>query len=121
MNGLQSIPRTHQGEQLSYISPQEAQLLRQHGGGVAPDGGQLRGPGGIPRFEASDFTQKAAADMAFFQQMLPEYTSVQHLNQSKGSNYAQAGHARISRGNYGGKNAYGQSGSNPRARTRTRI
>jgi hypothetical protein len=29
--------------------------------------------------------------MAFFQQMLPEYTSVQHLNQSKGSNYAQAG------------------------------
>jgi hypothetical protein len=50
MNGLQSIPRTHQGEQLSYISPQEAQLLRQHGGGVAPDGGQLLGPGGIPRF-----------------------------------------------------------------------
>ena len=51
MNGLQSIPRTHQGEQLSYISPQEAQLLRQQGGGVAPDGGQLLGPGGIPSFE----------------------------------------------------------------------
>lgn len=50
MNGLQSIPRTHQGEQLSYISPQEAQLLRQQGGGVAPDGGQLLGPGGIPSF-----------------------------------------------------------------------
>ena len=52
MNGLQSIPRTHQGEQLSYISPQEAQLLRQQGGGVAPDGGQLQGPGGIPSFNA---------------------------------------------------------------------
>ena len=51
MNGLQSIPRTHQGEQLSYISPQEAQLLRQQGGGVAPDGGQLLGPGGIPSFQ----------------------------------------------------------------------
>ena len=50
MNGLQSIPRTHQGEQLSYISPQEAQVLRQLGGGVAPDGGQLLGPGGIPSF-----------------------------------------------------------------------
>ena len=50
MNGLQSIPRTHQGEQLSYISPQEAQLLRQLGGGVAPDGGQLLGPGDIPSY-----------------------------------------------------------------------
>ena len=91
MNGLQSIPRTYQGEQLSYISPQEAQLLRQQGGGVAPDGGQLLGPGGIPSFGPSDIAQRAAADMAFFQQMLPEYTSVQHLNQSKGGSYAQAG------------------------------
>lgn len=92
MNGLQSIPRTHQGEHLAYISPQEAQMLRQQGGGMAPDGGQLQGPGGIPSFSSgADAAAKAAADIAFFQQMLPEYTSVRHLNQSKGSNYAQAG------------------------------
>ena len=62
MNGLQSIPRTHQGEQLSYISPQEAQLLRQQGGGVAPDGGQLLGPGGIPSFQGANFAWKAYQD-----------------------------------------------------------
>jgi len=95
MNNLQSIPRTHQGEHLAYISPQEAQMLRQQGGGMAPDGGQLQGPGGIPSFQVggggADIAQRAAGDMAFFQQMLPEYTSVQHLNQSKGGSYAQAG------------------------------
>ena len=55
MNGLRSIPRTHQGENLAYISPQEAQMLRQQGGGIAPDGGQLQGPGGIPSFEAPNW------------------------------------------------------------------
>ena len=53
MSGLRSIPRTHQGEHLAYISPQEAQMLRQQGGGVASDGGQLRGPGGIPSFRGA--------------------------------------------------------------------
>ena len=55
MNGLRSIPRTHQGENLAYISPQEAQMLRQQGGGIAPDGGQLQGPGGIPSFFAPNY------------------------------------------------------------------
>ena len=50
MTGITTIPRTHNGEGLAYISPQEAQMLRQQGGGVAPDGGQLQGPGGIPSF-----------------------------------------------------------------------
>jgi hypothetical protein len=53
MSGLRSIPRTHRGEHLAYISPQEAQMLRQQGGGVASDGGQLRGPGGIPSFRGA--------------------------------------------------------------------
>jgi len=52
--GLSSIPkRTTLGGQdhmLSYITPQEAQMLRQQGGGVTPTGGQYRGPGGVPAF-----------------------------------------------------------------------
>ena len=52
--GLSSIPkRTTIGGQdhmLSYITPQEAQMLRKQGGGVTPTGGQYRGPGGVPAF-----------------------------------------------------------------------
>ena len=52
--GLSSIPkRTTLGGQdhmLSYITPQEAQMLREQGGGVTPSGGQYTGPGGLPSF-----------------------------------------------------------------------
>ena len=52
--GIQSLPirpvLSGQQHELSYITPGEAQLLRQYGGGVTPDGGQYRGPGGIPSF-----------------------------------------------------------------------
>ena len=54
--GLSSIPkRTTLGGQdhmLSYITPQEAQMLREQGGGVTPSGGQYTGPGGLPSFVA---------------------------------------------------------------------
>lgn len=46
MNGTNIIPRTHNGEGLAYISPEEAIWLRQMGGGI--DGNT--GPGGIPSF-----------------------------------------------------------------------
>jgi hypothetical protein len=52
--GLASLPTRPilGGEQheLSYITPEEAQLLRRHGGGVTPSGGQYTGPGGLPAF-----------------------------------------------------------------------
>ena len=52
--GIQSLPirpvLAGQQHELSYITPEEAQLLRQYGGGVTPDGGQYRGPGGVPAF-----------------------------------------------------------------------
>ena len=59
MNGINAIPRTHNGEGLAYISPEEAIWLRQMGGGVPANPqtgqldprGQLRGPGGIPSFQ----------------------------------------------------------------------
>jgi len=35
---------------LAYITPEEASTLRAQGGGVTPDGGQRRGPGGIASF-----------------------------------------------------------------------
>jgi hypothetical protein len=58
MNGINAIPRTHNGEGLAYISPEEAIWLRQMGGGVPfnPQTGQLDqtrqsiGPGNIPSF-----------------------------------------------------------------------
>ena len=37
---------------LAYITPEEASTLRAQGGGVTPDGGQRRGPGGIAAFWA---------------------------------------------------------------------
>ena len=52
--GLTSLPTrpvlAGQQHELSYITPEEAQLLRQYGGGVTPSGGQYRGPGGVPAF-----------------------------------------------------------------------
>jgi len=52
--GIQSLPirpvLSGQQHELSYITPEEAQLLRQYGGGVTPDGGQYRGPGGISAY-----------------------------------------------------------------------
>ena len=39
-----------QDHMLSYITPEEAAMLRQQGGGVTPTGGQYRGPGGVPAF-----------------------------------------------------------------------
>ena len=62
MTGITTIPRTHNGEGLAYISPQEAQMLRQQGGGVAPDGGQLQGPGGIPSFQCFVAGSKVTMD-----------------------------------------------------------
>jgi len=61
MNGINAIPRTHNGEGLAYISPEEAIWLRQMGGGVPtnPQTGQLDqtrqafGPGQIPSFVQS--------------------------------------------------------------------
>ena len=35
---------------LAYITPEEAASLREQGGGVAPDGGQYTGPGGVASF-----------------------------------------------------------------------
>ena len=52
--GISALPRkTKLGGQdhlLSYITPQEAHMLREQGGGVTPTGGQYRGPGGVPAF-----------------------------------------------------------------------
>ena len=52
--GLSALPRRTVlgGEEhlLSYITPEEAQMLREEGGGVTPTGGQYRGPGGLPAF-----------------------------------------------------------------------
>ena len=54
--GLSSLPKrttlSGQDHMLSYITPQEAQMLRREGGGVTPTGGQYRGPGGVPAFVA---------------------------------------------------------------------
>ena len=60
MTGITTIPRTHNGEGLAYISPQEAVWLRQMGGGVPTDpqtgqrnqSQQLLGPGNVPTFVA---------------------------------------------------------------------
>ena len=52
--GLTSVPIRPilggQPHELSYITPEEARMLRQQGGGVTPTGGQYRGPGGLPAF-----------------------------------------------------------------------
>ena len=52
--GLSSLPKRTtlrgQDHMLSYITPEEARMLRQQGGGVTPTGGQYRGPGGVPAF-----------------------------------------------------------------------
>ena len=52
--GLTSLPirpvLAGQQHELSYITPEEARMLRQQGGGVTPTGGQYRGPGGLPAF-----------------------------------------------------------------------
>jgi len=52
MNGINAIPRTHNGEGLAYISPGEAIWLRQRGGGVPPNdpSGQIT-KFGIPSFQ----------------------------------------------------------------------
>ena len=54
--GISSLPRKTtlggQEHMLSYITPTEARMLRQQGGGVTPTGGQYRGPGGVPAFRA---------------------------------------------------------------------
>ena len=36
---------------LAFITQDEAMRLRQMGGGIGPDGGQMQGPGGIPAFK----------------------------------------------------------------------
>jgi len=93
MNGLRSIPRKHQGEHLAYISPQEAQMLRRQGGGVAPDGGQLQGPGGIPSFQNGPGggnpldMQQIQKNQRLFESVLGnDYDDIRHLNQSRGYN-----------------------------------
>ncbi len=52
--GLTSLPTrpvlAGQQHELSYITPEEARMLRQQGGGVTPSGGQYTGPGGVPAF-----------------------------------------------------------------------
>jgi hypothetical protein len=52
--GLASLPQNPvlggQEHMLAYITPEEASTLRAQGGGVTPDGGQRRGPGGIASF-----------------------------------------------------------------------
>ena len=52
--GLTSLPTrpvlAGQQHELSYITPEEARMLRQQGGGVTPTGGQYTGPGGVPAF-----------------------------------------------------------------------
>ena len=52
--GIASLPQNPvlggQQHMLAYITPEEASTLRAQGGGVTPDGGQRRGPGGIASF-----------------------------------------------------------------------
>ena len=52
--GLTSVPIRPilggQPHELSYITPEEARMLRQQGGGVTPTGGQYRGPGRLPAY-----------------------------------------------------------------------
>jgi hypothetical protein len=52
--GIASLPKNPvlggQEHMLAYITPEEASTLREQGGGVTPDGGQRRGPGGIASF-----------------------------------------------------------------------
>ena len=52
--GLTSVPIRPvlggQQHELSYITPEEARMLRQQGGGVTPTGGQYRGPGRLPAY-----------------------------------------------------------------------
>ena len=59
MNGINAIPRTHNGEGLAYISPGEAIWLRQRGGGVPPNdpSGQIT-KFGIPSFQAPDWFKR---------------------------------------------------------------
>ena len=53
VDGVTTIPRTHDGESLAYISPEEALRLREMGGGVPPNdpSGQIT-KFGIPSFNA---------------------------------------------------------------------
>ena len=66
--GISALPRkTTLGGQdhlLSYITPQEARMLREQGGGVTPTGGQYRGPGGLPAFVVGPGAPSAAAAAA---------------------------------------------------------
>ena len=66
--GLSDLPRRTVlgGEEhlLSYITPEEAQMLREEGGGVTPTGGQYRGPGGVPAFFVGPGAPSAAAAAA---------------------------------------------------------
>lgn len=66
--GLSSLPKRTtlrgQDHMLSYITPEEARMLRQQGGGVTPTGGQYRGPGGVPAFFVGPGAPSAAAAAA---------------------------------------------------------
>jgi hypothetical protein len=65
--GIASLPKNPvlagQEHMLAYITPEEASTLRAQGGGVTPDGGQRRGPGGIASFGWA--TSSGAAGMGF--------------------------------------------------------
>jgi hypothetical protein len=63
--GIASLPKNPvlggQEHMLAYITPEEASTLRAQGGGVTPDGGQYRGPGGIAAFAPVGLSGTAAA------------------------------------------------------------
>ena len=61
VDGVNTIPRTHGGESLAYISPEEASYLREIGGGVPTNNpsGQIT-KFGIPSFEAPNWVTNQA-------------------------------------------------------------
>jgi len=61
VDGVTTIPRTHDGESLAYISPEEALRLRKSGGGVPPNhpSGQIT-KFGIPSFAAPNWVTNQA-------------------------------------------------------------
>ena len=65
--GIASLPLTAdiQGQHhvLSYLTPEEQQLLRDAGGGLGLDGAQIYGPGGVPAFPSGgDDSNENASD-----------------------------------------------------------
>ena len=98
MTGITTIPRTHNGEGLAYISPQEAIWLRQMGGGVPTDpqtgqrneSQQLLGPGNIPSYQGPN-VQQIKSNLALFNQVLGDTygqgdDGIRKLNRSRGYN-----------------------------------